>query len=431
LPKNCSKMFHIDSYYASTLAAKTSFSALNEDIEVDVCVVGGGLAGLTTARELLNHGKSVALLEGNKVGWGASGRNGGFVSDGYAEGILNLERKLGVTHAKALFDISREGTQYVWQNIEGFAATGQDPQYNWLNVVRHDVGNKLQKSVEKLVTTYGANYKYLSTEEVRSHLKSSSYFQGLEDQSAFHIHPLNYCVSLAADLHARGGMIFEETQARALHKHEGHFNIETSCGTIKAGQVVLCGSAYMHNLYPKIEGAVLPVATYVVTTKRMKEKLKQAIAFRGCISDNRRAGDYYRLIEGGDRLLWGGRITTQKSEPKQLATLLKRDIEAIYPQLQGLEVDKAWSGLMGYCTHKMPVLAQLEPGIWAATSTGGHGLNTTAALGIVVAEAVAGVSDRYKLFAPFKAQWTGGPVGRVATQLAYWGMQMQDKWDER
>lgn len=424
-------MPHIDSYYAATMAEDTAFAELNKTVEVDVCVVGGGLAGLTAARELLKHGKSVALLEGNKVGFGASGRNGGFVSDGYAEGILNLEKKLGVAHAKALFDISREGTQYVRGNIEGFAARGQDPQYHWLNVVRHDVGDALENSVERMATVYGAAYQHWSTNQVRAQLKSNRYFQGLEDRSAFHIHPLNYCVSLANDIVARGGSIFENTEARTLHKHQGHFVVEAPRGSVKAGKVILCGSAYMHDLFPKIEMAVLPVATYVVTSKPMKEELKDAITFRGCISDNRRAGDYYRLIEGGDRLLWGGRITTQRSEPKALSNLLKRDIEAIYPQLSGLQIDKAWSGLMGYCTHKMPVLRELEPGIWTATATGGHGLNTTAALGIVVAEAVAGASDRYKRFAPFKARWGGGPVGQAATQLAYWGMQLQDAWDER
>ncbi|MGJ8527822.1 NAD(P)/FAD-dependent oxidoreductase [Maritalea sp.] len=424
-------MPHIDSYYAKTLVSSTSFPTLSNNIEADVCVVGGGLAGLTTARELLRHGKSVVLLEGQKIGWGASGRNGGFVSDGYAQGILNLEKKLGVDHAKALFDISREGTKYVRDNIEGFASKGQDPQYHWLNVVRHDDGENLKASIEKLANTYGADYTFWPTEKVREQLRSQRYFQGLEDRSAFHIHPLNYCVALADKIHTEGGQIFENSEARALHKHQTHWEVQTANGHVKAAKIVLCGSAYLSDLSPKLESAVLPVATYVVVTKKMKSKLADAITFKGCISDNRRAGDYYRLIEDSDRLLWGGRITTQKSEPNALAQLLKGDIEAIYPQLAGLEIEKSWSGLMGYCVHKMPLLREIEPGCWTATATGGHGLNTTAAIGIVAAEAVAEKSDRYKLFEPFKAQWGGGPIGRLATQFAYWGMQLQDKWDER
>lgn len=117
----------------------------------------------------------------------------------------------------------------------------------------------------------------------------------------------------------------------------------------------------------------MPVATYVVTSAKRPDLLNDAITYRGCISDNRRAGDYYRLVDDGQRLLWGGRITTQRSEPKALAALLKQDIAKIYPQLTELETDYAWSGLMGYCVHKMPVLRELEPGLWTATATGGHG----------------------------------------------------------
>ena len=187
----------------------------------------------------------------------------------------------------------------------------------------------------------------------------------------------------------------------------------------------------MHDLYPRLERAVLPVATYVVTSESMPDRLAEAIRYPGCIGDTRRAGDYYRLVDGGTRLLWGGRITTRRSEPSQLANMLKRDILAIYPQLGDFEIERAWSGLMGYCVHKMPILAQMEEGLWAATATGGHGLNSTATIGLLAAEAMAGSSDRYKLFAPFKAQWGGGPLGRVGTQLAYWWLQGLDWLEEK
>jgi len=424
-------MSHIDSYYNQTILKPATFEALKHSIDVDVVVIGGGLAGLTTARELLKHGKSVALLEGNEIGWGASGRNGGFVSNGYAEGLSNLEKKLGFDHARALYDISCEGTEYVRNNISTFAKDGQSPEHGWLSVVRHNTGDDLKKSVEQMAK-YGAEHQFLPTSKVREQLVSDQYHQGLLDKSAFHIHPLNYTQALAADTKSSGGSIYTNTEARTLTKAGSSWKVTTATGgTVAAEQVVLCGSAYLHDLYPKIERAVLPVATYVVTSSKMKSKLQNAIRFKGCISDNRRAGDYYRIIEDGQRLLWGGRITTQKSEPRKLSKLLKEDIEAIYPQLDGIEIEKAWSGLMGYCTHKMPVLKELEPGIWTATATGGHGLNSTAAIGIVVAEAITGVSDRYRHFSPFDAEWGGGRIGRITTQLAYWGMQLQDWKDER
>lgn len=423
---------YIESYYKDTIAQCPDFPTLAGPSEVDVCIIGGGLAGLTAARELLALGKSVCLLEGQRIAWGASGRNGGFVSDGYAEGTLALEKKLGFEHSKALFDLSRDGTNYVRKAISDLDAAGVPVKDGWLRVLRYDGADDLQKSVERLVEAYGASYGFWSTERVRETLVSQRYFQGMDDPLAFHIQPLNYALALAQDIVAKGGQLYEQSEARGLERDGAGWRVSTSNGfDVKAGQVLLCGSAYMQGLYSKLESAVLPVATYVVTSELMPEKIAQAIRYEGCIGDTRRAGDYYRLVDGGQRLLWGGRITTRKSEPTQLAHMLKKDIQSIYPQLGDFKIERAWSGLMGYCVHKMPVLREMESGLWAATATGGHGLNATATIGLVAAQGIAGASDRYKLFEPFGAQWGGGVFGRLGTQLTYWGLQAQDWWGEK
>ena len=422
---------YIDSYYRRTKVPTADFPALDKTIEADVLVVGGGFAGLTAARELLKARQSVVLLESHKVGWGASGRNGGFVSDGYALGILELEKKLGYDHAKQLFDLSKMGTNYVRHAISDLAAEAVEPMDGWLRVLRYSDEERLRRSVLHLGEAYDAHYGFVPTERVREALVSERYYQGIVDPDAFHIQPLNYALALAEDIRRSGGQIFEASEARALSRERGHWEISSQTGhKVRAGTVLLCGSAYLQDLYPKLERAVLPVATYVITSEPMASKLSNAIRYNGCIGDTRRAGDYYRLVDDGSRLLWGGRITTSRSEPKALADMLKRDILSIYPQLGDFRIDHAWSGLMGYCVHKMPVVRQLEPGLWTATASGGHGLNTTATLGVVVAEAIAGQSDRYRLFEPFGVRWGGGPIGRLGTQLSYWGLQMMDWWDE-
>ena len=423
---------YIDSYYRDTQVEAACYSALKTEIAADVCVVGAGLAGLTAARELVRAGKSVALIEGERIGWGASGRNGGFVADGFAEETPDLEAKLGFDHAKALFDLSKEGTDYVRNTISELAAPGVPVSNGWLVVTRHDDEDGVKRSVEHLVEAYGAPYEYWPKEKVRDHLLSERYFQGVNDVRAFHIQPLNYAIALARDIAARGGQIFEASRAIGLTRDGAGWSVATeSGGRVKAGAVILCGSAYMHKLYPKLEQAVLPVATYMISSASMPEKLAEAIRYEGCIGDTRRAGDYYRIVENRSRLLWGGRMTTRRSEPSELAAMLKKDILAIYPQLGDFEIERTWSGLMGYCVHKMPILREMEPGIWAATGTGGHGLNATAAIGIAAAEGVMGLNDRHRLFEPFKARWGGGPIGRMGTQLVYWWRQTLDQWDER
>ena len=418
---------YIDSYYRDTLANQDAFLSPEGDCEADVCVVGGGLAGLTAARELVHLGRSVALLEAKRIGWGASGRNGGFVADGYAESVLSLEKKHGFDHARELFDLSRMGTDYVRQTIRDLDPPGVRVQTGWLRVLRHEDEEELRRSTDRMCEVYGASYTYWPRERVRQALHSERYYQGVDDTRAFHIQPLNYARGLARDIVTKGGRVFEGAKARLLERDGSGWMVVLSTGQkFRCGAVLLCGSAYMNALYPKLERAVLPVATYVGVSEPVSDALADAIQYSGCISDTRRAGDYYRLVDGGERLLWGGRITTRRSDPARLADMLKKDILAIYPQLGDLKITQAWSGLMGYCTHKMPILGEMEPGLWAATATGGHGLNTTATLGILAAEGMAGRGDRYRLFEPFRARWGGGTIGRAGTQLAYWGMQFQD-----
>jgi glycine/D-amino acid oxidase-like deaminating enzyme len=212
---------------------------------------------------------------------------------------------------------------------------------------------------------------------------------------------------------------------------------------ISADHVVLATSAYgsihLADLYPPLDQAILPVTTYVVTSEPLGARLDDAIRFRGCIADTRRAGDYYRVVGDGDerRLLWGGRITTRRSEPHRLSEMLKADILDIYPQLGDFRIDYAWSGLMGYTRQKMPVIGELEPGIWAATAFGGHGLNTSAMAAQLISDAITQADDQWTLFKQFHPgtidRMAGGnsPVGRVATQAVYWGMRARDWWDER
>jgi hypothetical protein len=159
-------------------------------------------------------------------------------------------------------------------------------------------------------------------------------------------------------------------------------------------------------------------------SERNGERIAEAIRYPGGIADTRRAGDYYRVI--GDRLLWGGRITTRTEVPRRLRQRMARDIARVYPSLKGIEIEHAWSGIMGYAIHRMPQIGMLRPGVWVASAFGGHGLNTTAIAGELIATGIADNDERWRQFIPFGLVWAGGSIGRRTTQLVYWGMQIGD-----
>ncbi len=174
---------------------------------------------------------------------------------------------------------------------------------------------------------------------------------------------------------------------------------------------------------------MLPVATYIAVTEPMGDRVHAAIDTGAAIADNRRAGNYYRLVDGG-RILWGGRITTRVAEPARLAQMMKSDMLSVYPQLGNPEMQFAWAGLMGYALHKMPIIGELAPGQWAAAAFGGHGLNTTAMAGRLIARAITDGDREWQRFQGLGAPWIGGPFGRAGVQLSYWAMQLGDRYDE-
>lgn len=424
-------MSYIDSYYARTVADQRKRSALEETHTAEICILGAGYAGLTTALELAKGGKSVVLLEAEQIGWGASGRNGGFVSPGYAVGEAQIAKKLGKQDAQRLHKMSIEGMELVRNNIEQYEIPSAKPVSGITGVTRYDSGDDLKIAAAESLRDYNYPLEFLDRDDVQARLMSSCYHQGLRDQNAFHIHPLNYARGLANAVEAHGGVIFENSAALRVEKLATQMVVHTAKGKIKAEKVVVTTGGYTGSLLPKLKRAFLPIATYVLITEEAPDLLAQVIKTTDAIGDDRRAADYYRLVDDGKRLMWGGRITTIPAKPADVATILRKEMVGTYPELSNLKVELAWSGLMAYARHQMPQIGKLGEQIWHCTAFGGHGLNTTAIGSKVVAEALLDQTDRYELFAPFGLAWTGGPVGKAAAQMTYWGLQAMDWWKER
>jgi gamma-glutamylputrescine oxidase len=421
---------HQPSWYTATAVPRPERAPLTADQDVDVCVVGAGLAGLTTAREIARSGWSVAVLEAGRIAWNASGQNCGFVLPGFGANIDDIVNRVGLRRAKDLWALSQAGLEYVRATIHETGMPGVDPIDGWLNVSKLDDTERIVGTLQLLGNDLGAEVEGWATDRVRDVLKSDRYFNAIHFPRAFHLHPLNYALGLAAAAEQAGAHIFEGTPAVAIDPAGVRKRIETPHGRLRAAHVVLAGNVHIGDLMPNIAATLLPVWTYLATTAPLGPRLSDAITYYGAVSDGERADNHYRIVDG-DRLLISGRATMWEADPGRFAGALAADIAELYPQLGAVEIEHHWSGVLGRTIHGMPQIGELSPGIWLASGFGGHGLNTTAMAGNLIAHAIVDGDDTWRLFLPFELIWSGGRIGRAAAQVGYWWRRSRDEINAR
>ena len=419
------------SWYASTVDTTESYAPLQDAYAAEVCIVGAGLAGLSVGLELVRRGATVAIVEAGRVAWGASGRNGGFVTPGFATDVDTFTGQLGKEHVMRLFQYSDLGVETIRSNIALFSADSMMGNGK-LSLSRHPAETQMRDEVATLNNAHGQRVEYWSRDRIAGVLNTGRYHDGIFKPRGFHIHPLRYALDMAAEFVRRGGRLYEGSKAIAIEPaaraSRGRV-VRTGQGSVIAETLVVCTSGYDQDFYRPVSGSVLPVATHVAVTGPLQAEHATLVDTTACIADTRNAGDYYRMIDEG-RLLWGGKISTLKAPPGALDDVMRAAMADVYPSLAQVQIDYSWSGLMGYCRHKMPVIREQQPGIWVATAFGGHGLNTTAMAGELVATAIVEGDERYRDFAPFALSWGGGLFGQVAVQLSYWWMQAGDRLAE-
>jgi glycine/D-amino acid oxidase-like deaminating enzyme len=418
-----------ETWFAATMVEAPPRPPLTVDLDIDVCVIGGGLAGLTAAREIARSGWSVVLIEADRIAAKASGRNTGFVLPGFAAGPDSIIGRVGFERARDLWTLSQSGVDYVRGTVDADAIAGIDRQDGWLHVSKTDNGDAFTR-LAGLVGDFGGDIEGWPTERARAVLRSERYFHALHFPQAICIHPLNYALGLAAAAERAGARIFEYTPAVSIDPAGVRKRIVTPLARLRATHVVLCGNVGMAQLAPHIAGALIPITTYVITTAPLGAALDEAIGFRGAVTDTDLADNHYRIV-GGDRLMLSGRLTTWARNPRRYARALARDVAKTYPQLGSIAVDYAWSGTVGYPIHGMPQIGELAPGVWLASGFGGHGLNTTALAGNLIARAIIDGDDTWKRFTPFELVWAGGLFGRGITQIYYWASRLTAALAER
>jgi glycine/D-amino acid oxidase-like deaminating enzyme len=415
------------SWFAARAAGAFERPRLTFDLDVDVCVIGGGLAGLTAAREVARRGWSVAVLEARRVAWNASGRNCGFVLPGFGADIRRMVERVGIDRARELWKLSEAGVEYVRATIRDTEMPGVEPVSGWLDVSKIDNGDELLAIATLLGQEFGAAIEGWPTERVRAVLRSELYFHAIHYLNAFHIDPLNYAHGLARAALAAGAVIFEETPALAIDPAGVRKRIATPSGRVRAAHIVLAGNAHLGSLVPGLAHTVLPVTGYAAVTAPLGERLGAAIAYRGAVSDSRLADYHYRIV-GGDRLMWAGGGGLLPRSPRAAASRFKAAIARTFPQLGAVEFEHAWSGIMGFSLHRMPQVGEVIPGLWLAGAFGAHGLNTTAMAGGLIASAITENDDRWRLFQPYELVWAGGRLGRVVRHVGTWSRGLEEDW---
>jgi glycine/D-amino acid oxidase-like deaminating enzyme len=390
---------------------------LNYELDVDVCVIGGGLAGLTVAREVARRGWSVAVLEAERVGGGASGRNNGFVLPGYAENVDTMIERIGLDHTKELWALSQRGVDDVRATIAETGMPGVDPVDGWLDVSKTDNWRDIRNGVERL-RWIGANVEAWPTEQVRGVLPSQRYFGAMHYPDAFHVHALNYAIGLAREAERAGARIFEETPALEIDAAGVRKRIQTPNGRVRSAHVVLAANIRLGALMPQLAATLMPVTTYVIETEPLGPSRNDVVRDRGAVSVTDRLDNHYRIV-GDDRLQWSGRMTVREVNPQRYARSLAASIKRTFPQLEDIKVAYAWSGTFGRTLHHMPQIGEIEPGVWVSSGFGRHGLNPTAVAGELIARGIIERDQTWRLFAPYELVWAGGKAFLTIAQTIY------------
>jgi gamma-glutamylputrescine oxidase len=413
-------------FYQETADSALRFEPLAQAAETGTVVIGGGFAGLGTALSLLEHGhRDTLLLEAESIGFGASGRNGGFVSGGFSLDAAKLHRRLGHEGARHLYLKSEEAVRQIRGRIDRYGIEC-DPIYGGVIVASwFDEDSSLRELQSFMLERFGLHWHWLSREELREMLRTDRYHAGLHELDAFHFNPLKYAQGQARVLAQSGVAIHERSRVTRIRRDGAGWRVDTRLASVRCRHVAVCAGGYIDGLCPAIARTTLPIATYVMATEPLGAHLRDAIRTDAAVFDTRFAFDYYRALSD-TRLLWGGRMSTRERSSDDLAKLLHADLVRVYPQLRDARVTHAWSGLMSYTRHQMPQIGRLPQGIWYAIGFGGHGVAPTTLGGEVLARAMAGIEPIPQAFRAYSPEPTYGPLGLAAAQCTYWALQARD-----
>jgi gamma-glutamylputrescine oxidase len=415
-------------YETSAAPAPPLREPLRGDLHADIAVVGGGIAGCSTALHLAQRGYRVALLEARFIGYGASGRSGGQAIFGLAAGQQTLIEQVGRDDARRLFDLSVEALE-VTQSLIREYDIDCDYQPNHVHVaVKPRHVDELRAWADELHRDYGYNSaRFVSGADLPAYVASPRYRAGLVDPRSGHLHPLKYTRGLARAAEQAGVVIFENSQV--LRYEDGaEVRVHTQQGSVRCASLVLCCNAYIGAVAPRLARRILGVGTYIIATERLGEQRAQALLpSNAAVADINWILNYFRRSED-ERLLFGGRVSYSSVQPPQLAEGMRKRMVRVFPALADVKVAYAWGGYLDITMSRAPDFGRLAPNVFYLQGFSGHGITLTGLAGKLVAEAVAGTSERFDVFAriPHRDFPGGALLRRPSLMLAMLYYRLRD-----
>lgn len=409
---------HVESWYAASAGSFTPRPRLTESLTADVCVVGAGYTGLSAALELAERGYRVVVLEGARVGWGASGRNGGQVLSDLACGMGLVRDELGADAAREIWNMTREAVDMVGQRC---ARHGIDAELVWGYFHAALKTRQLREQAawqEDAARHYGYDrFELVGKEGLPGMVASERYVGGLFEPDAGHLHPLKYALGLARAAEAAGVRLFEHSAVTAI-RPGATARVAVGELEVRAESVVLAGNTYLGRLVPELDSKIMPVGTYLIATEPLGEARARALIPKNlAVCDANFVLDYFRFSRD-TRLLFGGRVSYTGMTPVGLRDAMRRSMLKVFPGLSDVKVEYDWGGFVDITMNRAPHFGRLQPNVFFAQGFSGHGVALTGLAGRLMAEAIDGEPARFDLFARLSHhRFPGGALLRTPALL--------------
>ncbi|WP_043090282.1 FAD-binding oxidoreductase [Xanthomonas sp. SHU 166] len=406
------------SWYLDSAAPFPKQEPLRGQVRADVCILGAGYTGLSAALALAEAGYRVVVLEAQRVGWGASGRNGGQAIVGYGCEQHTLEALLGQDDARLLFDFSRDGMQLLRTRIarHGIACDWRDGHAHVAIKPRQE--RALRAGIIEMAQRYDYSLQWWDRAQLQSQLRSPRYLGAMYDAASGHLHPLDYARGLARAALAAGVRIYEQTPVTQLVRGARPI-LRSAHGEVEGEFAILAGNAWLRGIAPELESRIMPVGTYIGASAPLGEALaRELIGNDMAVADVNWALDYFRLSRD-HRLLFGGRASYSSLPPPGLRRVMTRRMRRVFPQLRQVEMDSVWGGYVDITRNRAPHWGRLTPNVYFAQGFSGHGVAATGLAGAVIAAAIAGQAQRLDVFARIPhAPFPGGRLLRTPLLVA-------------